>query len=113
MDSFVDSRQYLACHQEILRLACQMHRAALQSDWDLLTELQAPYIREVERLKGDKANVQLSASEREYRYEMLKAILSEDAAIRNLLMPAFERVSAMLINGRRRQGLARAYCTAD
>lgn len=113
MSRFADNSQYLACHEEILRLACQMHRAAQRSDWDRVTELQAPYVHEVDRLKDSKENLELSDSEREYRYKILSAILTEDAAIRNLLMPAFARVGEMLNSSRRRKELVHAYRMAD
>jgi flagellar protein FliT len=108
-----NTQQYLSCHEEILRLVREMRGAAQSSNWDRLTALQAPYIEQVDRLKCASYSQELSHSERQYRYELLKAILSEDAAVRNLVMPAFARVSELLSSGRRRRDLSHAYSMAD
>ena len=108
-----ESRQYLACHEEILRLVRAMHDAARQGDWIKLSELQVRYIGQVDLLKAAGDSPDLSAGERAHRYEILQAILFEDAAIRNLVAPAFARISSLLDSGRRQQALAHAYRAAE
>lgn len=109
MHDATDSQAFLACHEEILRLARLMRGAAQRSDWNALTDLQKQYVRHVDMLRQYSASQTLSASERAYRYDLLKAILSEDAAIRNLIAPEYERIGNLLNNTRRQQGLVNAY----
>ncbi|WP_020205897.1 MULTISPECIES: flagellar protein FliT [Cupriavidus] len=99
----------IACYEALLVLSGQMCEAARAGDWDALSALQARYVAQVNVLRNNDDVVLLSPQERRYRYQMLETILSQDAAIRNLVMPQIERLGHLLNNSRRRQELHHAY----
>ncbi|WP_427307946.1 flagellar protein FliT [Cupriavidus sp. H39] len=104
------SNRLIACYEALLRLSARMCEAAQRQDWDGLATLQASYVAEVNVLKSlqDDAAT-LTDEERRYRYQMLETILSQDAAIRNLVMPQLARLAELINSSRRRQGLHHAY----
>ncbi|WP_454725105.1 MULTISPECIES: flagellar protein FliT [Cupriavidus] len=101
----------IACYETLLALSGQMCEAARAGDWDTLSAVQTHYVAQVNVLRNHDDVVLLSPQERRYRYQMLETILSQDAAIRNLVMPQIERLGHLLNNSRRRQELHHTYGT--
>lgn len=99
----------IACYEELLGLSGQMCEAARASDWDSLSALQTRYVAQVNVLRNNDDVALLSPEERRYRYQMLESILSQDAAIRNLVMPQLERLGNLLNHSRRRMELHHTY----
>ncbi|MCP3018877.1 flagellar protein FliT [Cupriavidus basilensis] len=102
-------KQIIACYEELMRLSGLMCEAARAGRWDTLCALQTAYVAQVNTLKSIDDVASLSAEERRYRYRMLETILSQDAAIRNLVTPKMEELGYLLNNSRRRQELHHAY----
>ncbi len=99
----------IACYEELLRLSGLMCEAARAGQWETLGALQTGYVAQVNTLKIIDDVASLTADERRYRYGMLETILSQDAAIRNLVTPKLEELGQLLNNSRRRQDLHQAY----
>lgn len=102
-------KQIIACYEELLRLSGLMCEAARAGQWDTLCTLQTGYVAQVHTLKSIDHVASLTAEERRYRYRMLETILSQDAAIRNLVTPRMEELGYLLNNSRRRQELHHTY----
>ncbi len=102
-------KKIITCYEELLRLSSLMCEAARSGNWDTLCVLQSGYVTQVGTLKSIDDVALLTAEERRYRYRMLETILSQDAAIRNLVTPKMEELGYLLNNSRRRQELHHTY----
>lgn len=86
---------YFACYEAIAAVSALMLRAARGADWDSLAGLQDQYRLLVEELKDADHGVRLSADERARKYQLIRQILADDAAVRDLATPELARLSAL------------------
>ncbi len=96
-------------YEELLVLSEQMFEAARASNWDELTDLQAVYMAEVERLRQLDHNAPFTDAERLRRFQLLERILAYDARIRDLTHPRLAELGALMSNSRRKLELSAAY----
>lgn len=103
------SSPILTCYVELEALAKRMLGAAQAGRMDDVYALQESYLARVEHLKTLDHDTPASVDERDRRRDHLERILACDAAIRDLLMPEWNRLSDLLRNSRRQRDLHQAY----
>jgi flagellar protein FliT len=87
--------EYFARYEAIAALSCRMLTAARRASWTDLVRLQDEYRRLVEALKDADDGVKLDEAERLRKYALIRQILADDAAIRDLANPRMANLSAL------------------
>jgi flagellar protein FliT len=85
---------YFARYEAIAAVSAQMLTAARQALWSDLIALQGEYRALVDTLCDGDTTVALDESERMRKYDLIRQILADDAAIRDLANPGLARLSA-------------------
>ncbi|WP_116136800.1 flagellar protein FliT [Trinickia diaoshuihuensis] len=85
---------YFARYEAIAAVSSRMLSAARDALWNELTELQEEYRILVDALCEVDAGLSLDEHERSRKYDLIRQILADDAAIRDLLNPSVARLSA-------------------
>ncbi len=83
---------YFARYEAIAAISARMLAAARKSHWRELDELQGEYRLLVDALCDIDADVSLDESERMRKYDLIRQILADDAAIRDLANPSIARL---------------------
>ncbi|TAM08331.1 MAG: flagellar protein FliT [Paraburkholderia sp.] len=94
---------YFARYEAIAAVSERMLCAARGAHWDDLIDLQEEYRHLVDALKAADGGTQLSTHERARKFELIRQILADDAAIRELASPCMTRL-AVLFAGKTRPG---------
>lgn len=87
---------YFARYEAIAVVSSRMLLAARRALWTELTELQEEYRALIDALRDVDAGVALDEQERLRKYDLIRQILADDAAIRDLVNPSVARLSAFL-----------------
>ncbi|MFT4063122.1 flagellar protein FliT [Paraburkholderia sp.] len=87
--------EYFARYEAIAALSCRMLTAARRALWTDLVHLQEEYRQLVEALKEADDGVRLDEAERLRKYALIRQILADDAAIRDLANPRMANLSAL------------------
>jgi flagellar protein FliT len=87
--------EYFACYEAIADVSRQMLAAARRAHWTDLMGLQEEYLALVDGLKNTESNLALDEFERARKYDLIRQILADDAAIRDLASPSVSRLSAL------------------
>ncbi|MBN3851478.1 MULTISPECIES: flagellar protein FliT [Burkholderiaceae] len=87
--------EYFSRYEAIAALSCRMLMAARHALWSDLVELQEEYRHLVEALKEADDGVKLDETERQRKYMLIRQILADDAAIRDLANPRMATLSAL------------------
>ncbi|MGU7769776.1 flagellar protein FliT [Burkholderia sp. MR1-5-21] len=87
--------EYLARYEAIAAVSGRMLRAARSADWAALSALQQEYQQLVDGLKDAGPGVVLDESELGHKLDLIRRILADDAAIRDLACPEIARLSAL------------------
>ncbi|WP_206950746.1 flagellar protein FliT [Trinickia acidisoli] len=85
---------YFARYEAIASVSSRMLSAARHALWTELMELQEEYRALVDTLREVDASVSLNEHERMRKYDLIRQILADDAAIRDLVNPSVARLSA-------------------
>jgi len=85
---------YFARYEAIAAVSQRMLSAARRALWTELTDLQEEYRVLVDRLLEVDAGVLLDEHDRLRKYDLIRQILADDAAIRDLVNPSVARLSA-------------------
>lgn len=92
--------EYFARYEAIAAVSAQMLCAARNSHWNDLIGLQEEYSLLIEALKAAESSARLTVSERARKYDLIRQILADDAAIRDLADPVMARLSALFVGTR-------------
>ncbi|TDV08080.1 flagellar protein FliT [Paraburkholderia caballeronis] len=87
--------EYFARYEAIAAISGRMLSAARKSLWADLIGLEEEYRQLVDGLKEAEVGIRLSAAERARKYDLIRRILADDAAIRDLASPRMARLSAL------------------
>ncbi|CAN0624113.1 flagellar protein FliT [Burkholderia multivorans] len=101
--------EYFARYDAIVAVSGRMLRAARVADWGALSRLQAEYLRLVEGLKEAEVGVSLDETELGRKLDLIRRILADDAAIRDLATPEVARLSALFESRRSTKMLTDMY----
>lgn len=85
---------YFARYEAIAAISQRMLSAARHALWTDLMELQEEYRALVDRLLEIDAGLSFDEHDRLRKYDLIRQILADDAAIRDLLNPSVARLSA-------------------
>lgn len=85
---------YFARYEAIAAVSQRMLAAARRALWAELTDLQEEYRTLVDRLIEIDAGISLDEHDRVRKYDLIRQILADDAAIRDLVNPSVARLSA-------------------
>ena len=85
---------YFARYEAIAAVSSRMLRAARDALWNELTELQEEYRALIDTLREVDTGMSLDEQERLRKYDLIRQILADDAAIRDLVNPSVARLSA-------------------
>jgi flagellar protein FliT len=100
---------YFARYEAIAAVSRKMLVAARRSRWSELVGLQDEYLTLVDGLKDAEAKVLLDDTERARKFDLIRQILADDAAIRDLASPSVARLSALLATERPARVLKELY----
>jgi flagellar protein FliT len=87
--------EYFARYEAVAAISCRMLTAARRALWNDLVHLQEEYRHLVEALKDADSDVKLDETERLRKYALIRQILADDAAIRELANPRMANLSAL------------------
>lgn len=99
----------IAQYEDIVRLTGEMAAAARGADWDRLVALESDCRERVARLKAPGEAPPLSEHEIAHKAELLRAILANDAEIREHLQPWLAKLGQFLGAPQRTAQLRAAY----
>jgi flagellar protein FliT len=86
--------EYFAHYEAIAAVSARMLVAARKALWSEMFELQEEYVALVDMLRDVDDDLSFNVSERLRKYELVRRILADDAAIRDLADPSTARLSA-------------------
>jgi flagellar protein FliT len=91
------TQEYFAHYEAIAALSAEMLNAARDGKWGELRTLQGAYRELIEGLRGADADAasELDDSARARKFDLVRQILADDAAIRDLTTPSLARLSAL------------------
>jgi flagellar protein FliT len=85
---------YFARYEAIAAVSSRMLSAARDALWNELVDLQEEYRALVDALCDVDSGISLDEHDRMRKYDLIRQILADDAAIRDLLNPSVARLSA-------------------
>jgi len=91
----IPKADYFARYEAIASVSERMLSAARNAHWNDLIDLEDEYRLLVDALKAADVGVRLTADERVRKFELIRQILADDAAIRDLANPCMVRLSAL------------------
>ncbi|MGF6722651.1 flagellar protein FliT [Paraburkholderia sp. GAS41] len=86
---------YFARYEAIAAISARMLLAARRALWHDLVPLQEEYRHLVDALKDAETGVALDELERARKFDLIRRILADDAAIRDLASPRMAYLSAL------------------
>jgi flagellar protein FliT len=86
----------LGYYESIKRTTGEMLIAAQRGDWEELLRKETQCSELIEQLKASAKIHPLSADDKHHKMYIIRQVLADDAAIRNLLNPWIAEVGAML-----------------
>ncbi|EAY63420.1 conserved hypothetical protein [Burkholderia cenocepacia PC184] len=87
--------EYFARYEALAAVSGRMLCAARGADWSALPGLQAEFMQLVDGLKEADPGVALDESDLGRKLDLIRRILADDAAIRDLASPDVARLSAL------------------
>jgi flagellar protein FliT len=89
------TQEYFAHYEAIAALSSKMLHAARDGKWGELRTLQGAYRELIEGLREVDSASELDDTSRARKFDLVRQILADDAAIRDLTSPSLARLSAL------------------
>lgn len=105
----IDTERLLSAYDTLSATTGHMLAAARSADWDRLVSLEQDCADIVALLASIENEDPLPVSIRERKTALLRKVLADDAAIRDITQPYLRRLEAMLGTNRCEQRLLNAY----
>lgn len=99
----------ISLYESVSDLTARMLAAAQSGDWDHLVELESDCASRVQVLRDGEALASLSGERRMRKVAIIKKILADDRAIRDLTSPWMAKLSAMMQSTGTERRLVNAY----
>jgi flagellar protein FliT len=109
MDAIATADQLFMRYDSILQVVGQMLSAAREDSWNTVIELEERYSALVDTLRPVDASIPLDEPQRVRKHDLSRRILSDEAAVRELVAPRLARLSALLASSRNTRALHKAY----
>ena len=103
------SLELFSYYEAITAVTARMLEAARKDDWEQLFQLQHEYERLVDEIRPIDARVPLDEAQRQRKHDLIRQILDNDAAIRDLASPRVARLSALIASNRQTTALRDMY----
>ncbi len=103
------STEMIQTYESILAVTGEMLEAARSADWDRLVECEQRCRELVETLMTVRNEITLDSSSRKRKAEIIRKVLADDAAIRDLTQPWLARLQHMMTSAGRERQLHAAY----
>src|SRR5258708_6305076 len=94
------TQEYFAHYEAIAELSARMLAAARRGAWVELKTMQGAYRELIDGLRDVDASSELDDTARARKLELVRRILADDAAIRDLSTPSLVRLSALFTANR-------------
>lgn len=107
----MNSDDVISLYESVSDLTGKMLAAAQSGNWDHLVELESDCASRVQVLRDGEAVTPLNSERRMRKVAIIKKILADDRAIRDLTSPWMARLSAMMQSTGAERKLANAYGT--
>ncbi len=106
-----DQQQLLDAYETLLACSGKMLKAACDSDWEGLIELQGTYLAQIETLQQgwDETQVTLDDAGRARKAELLEQLLDQDREIRKRLHDRRQELTGMILGSKHELALTRTY----
>ena len=105
----LETEQLLATYDRLSNTTAHMLSAAQKGDWQRLVNLEKDCSDLVARLSNLENDDPLPAGLRERKAAMIRKVLADDAAIRDITEPYLARLGTMLGTNRREQQHLQTY----
>lgn len=104
-----DTADLLRCYETIATLTERMLAAARDDNWDDLDTLEQQYRAQVEHIKHLDTKTPLDDANRARKHAIIRRILADDAAIRDLMVPHLAHLDSLISSAQRQRALHQAY----
>ena len=104
-----DTERLIAAYDRLSRTTGCMLNAAQRNDWERLVELEkdcAGLVAQLSELESDEG---LPRGMRVHKQTLIRKVLADDAAIRNITEPWLQQLGTMLGSNRSEQRLLKTY----
>lgn len=109
MKPAMNSSQIIEVYEDIQAASRDMLNAARASNWHELTALETKCRAKVASLIGAEPHEPLSPAQQQRKSEIVRQVLADDAAIRNLAEPWMAQLQHILGSASQEQKLHKAY----
>ncbi len=103
------SIEILQTYESILAISGEMLDAARGADWDRLVEREQRCRELVDRLMAARSEAVLDDDSRRLKAQIIRKVLADDAAIRDLTQPWLARLQHLMTSAGRERQLHAAY----
>ena len=107
--SAVDPQHLLSTYDSLARTTGSMLSAAQRGDWEQLIDLEKHCADLVARMSALESDEPLPQDLRDRKAAIIRKVLADDAAIRNITEPWLQQLGRMLNANRQEQRLLKAY----
>lgn len=105
----MNSQEIIILYETVATITDQMLAAARAGDWEQLAALELRCADQVKILKTGEPPVLLTGTSRERKVQIIKKILADDRAIRDLAEPWMAKLSLLINSTGAERKLNRAY----
>lgn len=105
----VDTKRLLETYDCLARTTGHMLNAAQNGDWDHLIELERHCAELIARMSALETEEPLPEDLRKHKSAMIRKVLADDAAIRNITEPWLQQLGTMLSANTHERRLLRTY----
>lgn len=105
----MNAQAHLALCEAVAAATDRMLEAARRADWDSLVDAERQCAMLVERLRDSAPPPGLDDGERARKATLIRHMLANDAAVRDIAQPELARLAALLSPSLREGRIARAY----
>ena len=105
----MNSLEILEVYEKVSVITAGMLQAARQENWDLLEKLESDCSAEVSMLRLHDTNDELPSDLRQRKITIIKQILADDKAIRDLTEPWMQQLSKLMNSSRNSRQLSDSY----
>ncbi|WP_124951217.1 flagellar protein FliT [Sulfuriferula thiophila] len=105
----MNSEEVISLYEAVAVITKQMLTAARQGEWEQLTALESNCAGHIHTLQMGEAPVKLSSELRSRKLAVIKQILADDRAIRDITEPWMAQLSNLINSGNTERKLSMTY----
>lgn len=105
----MNNNDLISHYEQVAKITGHMLDAAKASDWDRLSELEVTCSHRVQVIREQASTPEISDENRQRKIDLIKKILADDKAIRDLTEPWMHHLSNLMKNSNTSRKLSEAY----